>query len=252
MKTYSKRKRLIKGLKYLSLAGSIFVFSAIKSNDHSASASAISKLWQRFKSSVSSFGTPFRSRFNSPEKNISITKLASGSSKSSWKDPFRKLARRFRGGDGGTKPKSNPIVLTDGSIYQELKGDPPYKTPRARRLGSVPSVLLNDDGSGDSTSVKPNVKPNKPVNDDIFDIVTSDGGIKKVIVTQKTGDLPKNFPTDTLVRRNISESSGPVNNHEIIYSGSGTQSTFNPNNEAKLRTTRDQVVRGILKSRRNK
>lgn len=249
MKTYSKRKRLIKTLKHLSIAGSIFTLSIIAPESHDASAHMFSRFWQSFKSSMSSFGNSVRARLGIGNKTISITKLASGSSKSSWKDPFRKLARRFRDGDGGTKSKSEPIVLTDGAIYQELKGDPPYKTPRARKLGSIPSVILNDDGSGDSTSVKPNVKPNKPVHDDIFDIVTSNGSIKKVIVTQKTGDGSKLFPTDESVRKNINESNEPVNNFETIYSGNGTQSTFKPGNEAKVLTTRRNVVKDILKNR---
>lgn len=252
MKTYSKRKRLIKGLKYLSVAGSIFALSVIKSDENSASASMFSKFWQRFKSSMSSFGSSVRARFSGPQRPFSVARLVSESNgnSSSWKDPFRKLAKRFRGSGDKTQSSSKPVTLSDGTIYHELKGDPPYKTPRARRLGSLPSVIFDDDGSGDSIPTPP-IK-NKPVYDNIFDIVTSDGEIKKVVVTQKTGDLPKNFPTSTLVRKNLTESNGPVNNFEVIYSGNGTQSTFNPNNEAKLRTTRDQVVRGILKSRRNK
>lgn len=235
MEIYSKRKKIIKNLKYLSIASSIFTFTIVVSNTDNASAGVLSRLWNNFKNNASkltlSSGKPF-----------SLSKFADKHSNGpNWKKPFRRIGKFLK---RETSVPNNPYsdVLPDGTIVTALEpGGDPYISPRRRRLGSISSVG-SDDGFVPSI-----FKPPGPQNPYVGDFFTSDGGFGKVKLLKTTGkgkgtyvDQKQNFAGQ--FGKNFDQVSG----WDSIYTSTDAPSTFDPTKRAKIRTTVRDEVRKIL------
>lgn len=308
MEIHSKRKRLIKGIKYFSIAG--FTFTIIATNTSNASANLLSKAWKNFKNNTISLTLSFGK--NNKTKTISDI-VNNSSKKSRLSNPFKGLSSKFS--NLFNKGKRNESDINSLKNYSDNRSekiiltlspdDPKYVTPRRKRLGSINSVdsssniennVTNfsnryDDSKYDNTFIthdgifgKINFKSgdlsghrnlsedlrkalsessDKHISSEInFSEVTNERSTfdpSKKAITRNNDSLNEHTITSILYknkrelddkfRKTLSESNKTVNNQEVIFGGNGYKSTFNPNKEAQTRSTRDEIVKNLLKMR---